>query len=189
MRVLGFGASPLLSAMKRITGVDLVGDLVSFFALLGDMTDDFHRRATDVEQLLASPQTAFVLVSSAQPEPIEEAIWFHRTLAANRMPFAGAIVNRYHHELPDGALRKPAGLDAGLAERLAASLSDYRVLAERDAANVARLRGELGGESLVLVPHLDDDVHDMAGLARVERYLFASAQERARMVAELIGWG
>ena len=54
------------------------------------------------------------------------------------------------------------------------------MLARRDARNVARLRGELGDQPLLLVPHLDDDVHDVEGLLRVHRYLFASDAERER---------
>jgi hypothetical protein len=36
------------------------------------------------------------------------------------------------------------------------------------------------------VPHLDEDVHDFGGLARVQRYLFASESERARLIEELV---
>ncbi len=42
MRVLGRGASPLLGALRRVTGLDLLSDLSTFFGLLGDMTEDFH---------------------------------------------------------------------------------------------------------------------------------------------------
>ena len=35
------------------------------------------------------------------------------------------------------------------------------------------------------VPYLDEDVHDVAGLLAVQRYLFASADERERMLAAL----
>ena len=45
---------------------------------------------------------------------------------------------------------------------------------------------ELDGRPLLLVPHLDDDVHDIDGLLRVHRYLFASDAERERLIAELV---
>ncbi len=99
MRVLGRGAAPLLGALRRVTGVDLLGDLSTFFGLLGDMSKDFSERAAQVEQLLHAPQTAFVLVTSAQPAAIEEAVWFRRTLDESGLPFAGVIVNRVHHDL------------------------------------------------------------------------------------------
>ena len=52
MRVLGRGASPFLAALRRVTGVDLIGDLWTFFQLLGGMTEDFSARAKQVEQML-----------------------------------------------------------------------------------------------------------------------------------------
>jgi anion-transporting ArsA/GET3 family ATPase len=192
VRTLGKGASPLFGVLRRLTGIDVLAEISTFFALLGDMTEDFSRRAAQVERLLRSERTAFLLVTSAQSEPIDEAIWFGRTLRESGLPFAGVIVNRVHHELPLQA--EPSQLARLLASRLEPSLiarvlenlHDYHVLARRDARNVERLREQLGGQPLILVPQLDDDVHDLAGLAAIVRYLFASADERERMLAEVV---
>jgi anion-transporting ArsA/GET3 family ATPase len=192
MRVLGRGAAPLLGALRRVTGFDLISDLSTFFGLLGDMTEDFRRRAAQVEKMLKAPTTAFVLVTSAQPAAIEEAIWFRRTLDDGGLPFAGVIVNRVHHDIlgdtePDDLLAAlGADLPPDLADRVATNFTDYHRLARRDARNVARLQEDLGRQPLLLVPHLDDDVHDVQGLLRVHRYLFASDAERERMIADVI---
>jgi len=192
MRVLGRGAAPLLGALRRVTGVDLIGDLSTFFGLMGDMTDDFSERARGVESMLHAPTTAFVLVTSAQQAAIDEAIWFRRTLNEGGLPFAGVIVNRVHHDIlgeaePDDLVSAlDAELSGDLASRVAENFFDYHRLARRDARNVARLREELGGQPLLLVPHLDDDVHDVEGLERVQRYLFASDAEGERLIADVI---
>jgi anion-transporting ArsA/GET3 family ATPase len=192
MRVLGRGAAPLLGALRRVTGVDLIGDLTTFFGLLGDMTDDFSERARGVERMLKASTTAFLLVTSAQQAAIDEAIWFRRTLTEGGLPFAGVIVNRVHHDILGEAEPKDlvSALDAELAGDLAARVADnffdYHRLAQRDARNVTRLRDELGDQPLLLVPHLDDDVHDVEGLLRIHRYLFASDQERERLIADVI---
>jgi hypothetical protein len=73
-----------------------------------------------------------------------------------------------------------------LAARVAATLADYHVLAERDAANVARLTRSLPDVPLLLVPHLDGEVHDVEGLLRICRYLFASDSERFRLIADVV---
>jgi anion-transporting ArsA/GET3 family ATPase len=192
MRVLGRGAAPLLGALRRVTGVDLLSDLSTFFVLLGDMTDDFSQRAAQVELMLKADTTAFVLVTSAQRAAIDEAIWFRRTLADSGLPFAGVIVNRFHHDVlgdaePDDLIAAlGAELPAGLAARVAANFNDYHLLARRDQRNVVRLTSELGDSPLLLVPHLDDDVHDIEGLLRVHRYLFASDAERERLIADVV---
>ncbi len=192
MRMLGRGAAPLLAGLRRVTGVDLLTDVSTFFTLLGDMTEDFSARAAQVEQMLRADTTAFLLITSAQREPIDEGIWFCRTLEAGGLPSAGVIVNRVHHDMLGDA--EPDHLDAALLETvepdlaraIAQNFRDYHVLARRDDHNIARLRSELYDRPLLLVPQLDDDVHDFHGLARVHRYLFASDSERERLIADVV---
>ncbi|HTT31213.1 MAG TPA: ArsA-related P-loop ATPase [Solirubrobacteraceae bacterium] len=191
-RTLGRGAMPLLGGLRKITGIDLITDLTVFFQLLGDMTVDFSQRAAQVEQLLRADTTAFVLVTSAAAEPIDEAIWFGQRLANDGLPFAGVIVNRVHHDLlgdrePREVRRSLVRtLPAPLAARVAENFRDYHVLAMRDDRNLARLTSHLDDQRLLLVPQLDDDVHDIEGLARIHRYLFASAAERERLIDDLV---
>jgi anion-transporting ArsA/GET3 family ATPase len=192
MRIVGRGAAPVLSALRRVTGVDLLADLSTFFALLGDMTEDFSRRAVEVERMLRSSETAFLLITTSEHASTDEAIWFRRTLEQSRLPFAGAVVNRVHHDMlgdaePDhlGAALEDA-IGPELARAVAQNFDDYHVLARRDMHNIQRLEAELGGRPLLLVPHLDDDVHNFDGLARVHRYLFASEADRKRLIEELV---
>lgn len=105
MRLLGRGSGLLATGLPRVAGVDLLADLSTFFRLLGGMTDDFRQRAAEVETMLRAPTTAFLLVASAEDEPIQETIWFRRTLVESGLPFAGVIVNRVHHDIVDGGER------------------------------------------------------------------------------------
>jgi anion-transporting ArsA/GET3 family ATPase len=192
MRLLGRGAGPFLGALRRVTGVDLIGDLTTFFALLGDMTDDFSVRAKGVEAMLRDDTSAFLVVTSAGREPTREAIWFGQTLRDQGLPFAGVIVNRVHHELLGQTA--PGVLQAGLAEQLGAGLAarvlenlrEYHELAERGEQNLIELSDELGDPPRLLVPHFDDDVHDVSGLLAVHRYLFATASERERLMSDVV---
>ena len=65
-------------------------DLSCFFRSLGGMIDGFRERAERVNELLADPATTFLIVTSPEREPIDEAIYFRRKLRAARMPFGGA---------------------------------------------------------------------------------------------------
>jgi anion-transporting ArsA/GET3 family ATPase len=106
MRVFGRGAAPLLAGLRRVTGIDLIGDLSTFFGLLGSMTEDFSVRARQVEEMLRAPTTAFLLVTSAQQASIDEAIWFRRTLTDSGLPFAGVIVNRVGSDIHEQLVRE-----------------------------------------------------------------------------------
>jgi anion-transporting ArsA/GET3 family ATPase len=197
MKILGRGTGALAAGLQRVTGVDLLADLSTFFRLLGSMTEDFRVRAAEVEKMLMANTTAFVLVTSAQREPIDEAIWFRRTLRETGFPFEGVIVNRVHHDILGAGERSvplrgeliealAEGLDRDLAERVADNFHDYHVLARRDELNISRLETDGDGRPQLLVPHFDDDVHDVDGLLLVHRYLFASEAERERMIAEVV---
>jgi hypothetical protein len=73
--------------------------------------------------------------------------------------------------------------DEDLADRVAANVGDYQALAARDAANIDHLAAELRTQSVIRVPYLDEDVHDLAGLAEINRYLFAADEQRAELLA------
>ena len=190
-KVAGRGATVALSVMKRIVGFDLIADLAEFFNAFSGMVDGFQARAKRVNKLLAAPTTCFLVVCGPQGEPIDEAVYFHRKLVEAKLPFGGVIVNKVHY--PAEKLRGefedlPATLaeklgDEDLAQRVAANFSDYQALAERDARNIEHLAREMRATGVIRVPYLDEDVHDLAGLAQINRYLFATGEERVAMAA------
>jgi anion-transporting ArsA/GET3 family ATPase len=191
-KVAGRGASVALSVFKRIVGFDLLADLAEFFNAFSGMVDGFQARAKRVNKLLAEPTTCFLVVCGPQGEPIDEAVYFHRKLVEAKLPFGGVIVNKVHYpaeKLRGEADDLPATLterldgDADLAQRVAANFSDYQALAERDARNIDHLASELRTRGVIRVPYLDEDVHDLAGLAEINRYLFATGEERIALAA------
>jgi anion-transporting ArsA/GET3 family ATPase len=190
-KVAGRGATVALSVMKRIVGFDLIADLAEFFNAFSGMVDGFQARAKRVNKLLAAPTTCFLVVCGPQGEPIDEAVYFHRKLVEAKLPFGGVIVNKVHYPAEElcGAVEDlPAALteklgDEDLAQRVAANFSDYQALAERDARNIEHLARELRATGVIRVPYLDEDVHDLVGLTQINRYLFATGEERVAMAA------
>ncbi|MBA3865513.1 MAG: ArsA family ATPase [Solirubrobacterales bacterium] len=191
-KVAGRGASVALGVMKRIVGFDLIADLAEFFNAFSGMIDGFQARAKRVDKLLADPETCFLVVCGPQGEPINEAVYFHRKLVEAKLPFGGVIVNKVHYPAEQLRGADPVDLPATLAEKLddedlarrvAANFSDYQALAERDARNIEHLATELRTKGVIRVPYLDEDVHDLAGLAEINRYLFATGEERVAMAA------
>jgi hypothetical protein len=50
---------------------------------------------------------------------------------------------------------------------------------------MALLTSRVDEDCVLEVPYFDEDVHDVAGLARVNQYLFADAAERQELLAQV----
>jgi anion-transporting ArsA/GET3 family ATPase len=187
-RVVGRGSSMALGVLKRIIGIDLISDLAEFFEAFSGMVGGFRERAKRVTELLGAKETTFVIVCGPQGDPIDEAVYFHRKLVEAKMPVGGVIVNKVHYAFggEDGTeLRKEVEKevkDDDLAGRVAANFDDFKALAERDAANIEHLARELKQKQVIRVPYLDEDVHDLAGLLEINRYLFAESAEQREAI-------
>jgi len=179
LKVFGRGTGMLFSVLKGVTGVDLLHDLSEFFASFGEMAEGFRERAARVNELLADPATIFLLVTSPRRDAVDEAIFFHQRLSERGLPFGGAVVNRMSalavQEDPVDEAELEALLGVQLGRKVAGNLEDYQAIAARDRENVERLARELSdAPPPILVPHLEGDVHDLAGLAEMNQYLFAT---------------
>ncbi len=190
-RVVGKGTGVVFGVMRKVTGVDLLNDLSVFFGALGGIVDGFTERAAGVKALLADPGTTFLIVTSPQKEPVEEAIFFRGKLREARMPFGGLVVNRVDPGVGEAEPLDPAAVEEELerplgpelARKVAETIADAQVLADRDVASIARLRAELDEREPILVPLMDADVHDVAGLVAVQKHLFAPAADRERLLS------
>lgn len=188
LRALGQASLVAWKALERLIGVTFLSDLTEFLLGFEGMYDGFKQRAVAVRALLGDRRTVFLLVTTPEREPIEEAVFFWRRLVEAELPFGGVIVNKVHPDVlgderqrPAATLRRgalgqlaDAGLDPAVAARAADAFLSYQVLAERDRANVWSLARRLGPEPLLEVPYLDGDVHDVPGLERLEPHLFGA---------------
>jgi anion-transporting ArsA/GET3 family ATPase len=188
-KVVGRGSSMMFGILKKITGLDLLSDLSEFFQAFSGMVDGFRERAQRVSELLADPATTFVVVCGPQGEPITEAVYFHRKLVEAKLPVGGVIVNKVHYETEADLARGEVTsdlrdlLDDELAERVAQNFTDFQALAQRDARNIDHLERELQPKSVIRIPYMDEDVHDLEGLLKIDRYLFATEEQREALAA------
>jgi anion-transporting ArsA/GET3 family ATPase len=178
-RLFGRGTGLVFAIFARVTGVDMLGDLSTFFRSLTGVIEGFGERIRGVAELLRDQDTSFLIVTSPEPEPAREAVFLAKELTAAGMARDVAIVNRVHLHGLDGLSVEQARasltpeLGDSLARRVALNLADFDVLVRRDRDTIALLSRELEESNPVIVPHLDEDIQDLAGLARIAEYLFA----------------
>lgn len=148
------------------------------------MYDGFKQRAQAVYRLLASPGSAFVVVTSPEPPALREARYFLRRLEQDGMPTAGLVVNRVTPPPPEGIGDDDEGKVAEVADQLAdggpeqravAALLrlhlDQRELAAREQEAVARALHGVQPPVALRVPRIAGDVCDVDGLRQLARHL------------------
>ena len=189
LKLIGRGGAFVLKRLTKFVGTGFLEDMGKFFVEAGDVLAGFRERATQVDELLRSPAVGFVLVAAPERTIVDEALFFHQRLAAAKMPFCGFVVNRVHAAPPapptKEALTAALAADPGVAatglgpvelaraaDAILRSAADVTELARADADQLRRLQGTLGpNQTLAQVPFLDHDVHDVAALAEVARFL------------------
>lgn len=171
----------LLKLADRFLGLQFLQELSEFFLAFEGMYDGFRARAAEVQALLRAPSTGFVLVAGPQPQALEEALYFHRRLVEKRLGFVAFVVNRVHVDPARGRRERGprARVAAPLAAKLAETLREQQVLARVERQAIARLEVD-ARERAVLVPELEQDVHDLRGLAAFAELVLPQGREDAR---------
>jgi anion-transporting ArsA/GET3 family ATPase len=182
-KVVGFGATAFMRVAGKVTGMDLLEDLASFFRNFEGMYQGFKERAEEVLALLQRPSSRFVVVTSPEPPPLREAKFFLERLEQEGLHSAGVVVNRIRPVVPrdpsDAALARAADEQPTDPEGRAVAgtlqlLSDVRNLAGRQRRDVVAALYGVDVRALVEVPLLGRDVHDLAGLEEIAATLTAT---------------
>jgi anion-transporting ArsA/GET3 family ATPase len=192
-RLLNFATRPFTALADRVLGTQFLTDTSRFFLLLQGMYDGFVARSNKVSALFQSPSTMFLVVTTPEVIPMQEASRFVDVLSKRKLHLAQVVANRVlPASLEDASTR-------ALAEELATTkqLSLGEVTLSHDEASgvdVARVLAAVGenyvnfaalaGRQRALldhfeehhlrpieVPHLLDEVVDVVSLLRIGNLL------------------
>lgn len=181
---------PFYQVADRILGSQFLSDITDFFVLFQTMGEGFGERAMAVQEVLRDRRTSFVVVTTLDPSPADEAQFFLTELDRRKLRLGGLVLNQ---TLPDYLNDDTAAVVArdvcGRSEELAAliaptlaegieendvarvlqevanSFLNYRLVAGRES----QLAAELSAlpEVTVKVPAFDHDISDVVGLIRL----------------------
>jgi anion-transporting ArsA/GET3 family ATPase len=144
--------------LDRMVGMELLRDMAEFFQAFAPLFDGFRDRALEVQKLLLSDRTEFVLVSGPGAQRVADTLFFARRLTEAGHRLGTIVVNRVHPRVDDA----PAVASPDDGRGLLAWLG------ERDHEGVAQLRELLGASHpLVVVPLLPDEPTDLEALTRL----------------------
>jgi anion-transporting ArsA/GET3 family ATPase len=183
VRAVNLAAQTFLRTVSKVVGGDVVDDAIAFFQAFEGMEEGFRRRAARVEELLAAPGTAFVLVASPRRDTVAEAHFFAGRLAEAGIAVQALVVNRVHPAFAAGGGRVSDAAAAATASRAATldgteigglyrNLADFQAVASREQAHLAGLAEAVAPAPVVWVPFLRTDVHDLGGMDELAGHMF-----------------
>ncbi len=158
MAKLGILGRNVEAFFDRMVGMELLRDMAEFFQAFAPLYDGFVERALEVQRMLRSDETTFILVSGPGEQRVADTLFFARKLTENGYRLGPIVVNRVHPKIDDAP--EIVNLDDGRGL--------LAWLGTRDHEGVAQLR-ELLGDShpLVVVPLRPDEPTDLASLAEL----------------------
>ena len=157
LKVLGSAAQPILKAIGRVVGSDVLADAVAFFQAFAGMETGFRDRADEVVALIQAAETSFVVVATPRHDTIDEAVWFAQQLVEQGVGVGAAIVNRTQPAFGVGtavdataAARAAVGNDDLVA--LWTNVAELRTLRERERDVIAPLADVVGDDVIATCP-------------------------------------
>ncbi|MAJ60773.1 MAG: hypothetical protein CBC48_12710 [bacterium TMED88] len=194
----------MLDLLERLIGVGFLRDLSDFLLAFESLSEGFADRAKQVRETLLGPDSAFLLVTGASRQTVQNAESFLDHLESQALPLAGLLINRMRlwpagiaadsfkpggdaTDTPDLlTLRQafershPEPQAAALAESARAVANQYNGWVNQDQENIEPLRKRAQDRGLFVrcLAERAGDVHDALGLRALSEELFdASAQD------------
>jgi anion-transporting ArsA/GET3 family ATPase len=141
--------------LDRMVGLELLRDMAEFFQAFAPLYEGFRKRALQVQELLRSQETLFVLVSGPGAGRVADTLYFARRLTETGYHLGPIVINRVH---PLFETVNPTADSEG--RRLLSWLG------RRDHEGVAELRDLVGPSHPVIeIPLLPDEPTDLESLA------------------------
>ena len=177
--------SVVMRGLSKFTSVEMFSNLLEFFSHLSETFDGFVARAREVQALLASAQTSFVLVAACDTPSTEQALFLGEHLQQHQMEVGAFVVNRvapfamapasagpeFEDEVAAWLQKKGGGAfgDAREQQRTARAMAQVArqlaAMSRNDAEHLSRVRARVGaGVTLVPVARREDEPDSLAAL-------------------------
>jgi len=174
--------------IEAATGIQALAQIADFFVAIEQLIDGITERSRKVRSLLQGADTAFVLVSGPDEQVLEDADELAARMRGLGMPLKGVVMNRVHEAAEcleddaqthaslqriDAALAV-AGVDPESRQWFTDTLDIICIQASTEAVRREAFEAALPEEVVVAtVPEQPRDVHDLAALAQLGRFLAA----------------
>jgi anion-transporting ArsA/GET3 family ATPase len=111
-RTFNRGTRLVTGALERVTGSIFISELKDFFSHVYYLQSKVAKVSSDVNALLHSSQTGFLLITGFDETKLKEALEFQQDLRQEKLQLLGVIVNRWFPEWAEGDRKWPDSWDS-----------------------------------------------------------------------------
>jgi len=190
-RLWATGSAAVTRLLGLLAGQDFLDEIVAFFESFYELRDGFRERAERARAYLRHPRSSFVVVSSADPSNLEDALALADGIRSRGVSIEAAVFNRAYEPLGTDPLEVVTSIDRPSADERCSTVWEEtssapvvqrlmvgveRVLTEAAAANARAVetttKFNLSARTeRIFVARLEDDIRDLEGLYRLSPWL------------------
>ncbi len=172
--IFDVAARAVLAAFDRLTGLHLLADVQTFVRSFDGMYAGFAERATEAQALVRAPTSRIVLITTAEPERVEQTREFVSSLNQSGFRIGALVVNRVMPPIPDAQQIECARLPLTLKRKLARNLADFGALKAREASWLKVLRElKSDGAPMLVAADVGHEPNTLRDLVRIAKSLRA----------------
>jgi len=180
LKVLHIAAQPILRTIGRVIGADVLADAIDFFQAFEGIEEGFRTRAEEVQSLLRSTDTRYVVVASPRHDTVNEAMYFVSQLARGGIDTSAVIVNRLQPRFGKHSATKLRTeikrLEAESPDAdeliLHRNMADLVAVADAEEKSIEPLLTYAESAVVTRVALRADDVHDLTSIGSIGREIF-----------------
>lgn len=172
------GSKSILKIFGQMTGFSFLEEIRNFLTAFSDMMTGFKARALEIQNLLQSSQSQFLLVCCPETSSLKDIQGFQQKIASEKFHLSHIILNRFH----GGILRSPSQIkkdEIELKELLGVSQTknwienykNFKPLIEKSHATQKELKAKFPNLPLTVIPFFQSDVHDLKSLKKMAKAL------------------
>jgi hypothetical protein len=151
--VTSVAAKAFSAVAQRILGGQFLADIADFFTALATLSSGFVDRGRAVASVLTAPSTTYLVVTTTEAFPVDEAAHFTREVTARGGAVGAWIVNQAYAPVSDEASEWAEGPDS-IADALRAAAQRERRRISADESAIARI----ATQATVAVGYRRDDL-------------------------------
>ncbi len=178
LRFVSTAAQTVLKPLTSVIGGAVVSDAIDFFQLFDGLENGFRARAAAALDVLSADTTAWVLVTTSEPEPVRAAIGFSQQIGQTGIRVKGVIMNQteptFEKVSTVGSKTKTRESSAAAKPKesaLTKVMEQHQAALQQDLAAGKRLTDVLGEVPIQFVPRLSGEISNTESLARIASWV------------------